>query len=388
MTSNKKKNAGNQTKAELLNEETKQTLQKVGNAAKGAGKMVMDDFRSKGLSGKIKQEFTELIEYYLDEQQQKRLDKMNWFERSCFISGWFIKGLYLKLTPVRRIALLLGGILVGFYGNPYLTGSIGIWGGLVLLLIVIMLELKDKLLARDELEAGRTVQKAMMPDRMPAIPGWEVWLFTRPANEVGGDLVDFLKISETHYGVALGDVSGKGLSAALLMSKLQTILRTLAPDFMSMDKLGSKLNEVFYRNSLPNVFASLVYLELDMNSGSVRFMNAGHLPPIAVKEGNIKKTAKGSLALGITNNAAYKEQNLELRDGDFLLIYSDGLTEAQNEKEEFFGESPLWELLPKWGHLDAEKIGNRLLDKLSSFVGNARAFDDLSLVVLKRCSQD
>jgi len=124
--------------------------------------------------------------------------------------------------------------------------------GFVILLVILLLELKDKLVATDELAVGRAVQIAMLPRDNPVVSGWEIWLYTHPANEVGGDLVDYIKMDSDRWGIAIGDVAGKGLGAAMLMSKLQATLRALAPGFQELSDLGSEVNRIIYRDGLRN----------------------------------------------------------------------------------------------------------------------------------------
>jgi sigma-B regulation protein RsbU (phosphoserine phosphatase) len=256
----------------------------------------------------------------------------------------------------------------------------------LLLLIVLALELKDKLLARDELAVGRAVQFALLPDQNPEIRGWDVWLFTQPANEVGGDLVDYLQIDEKHWGLSLGDVAGKGLGAALLMAKLQATLRALAPNFSSLSELGKQTNTIFYRDGLPDRFISLVYLEIRNDSNKIHLLNAGHLPPLIIHNNSIQEMQQGAPALGIRPDSKYMEQNLTLKKNDILIVYSDGLTEARNEEGEFYGDTRLLELLKSTPKASAEKIGASMLAHVKNFIGNARANDDLSLIVVKRTS--
>ena len=271
------------------------------------------------------------------------------------------------------------------YSSQGLNVSIDLNGlGILTILLVLMLELKDKLIAHDELEAGRAVQLALMPEREPQVPGWELWLFTRSANEVGGDLVDFMKISDDRFGVAIGDVAGKGLSAALLTAKLQATLRALVADFTSLAKLGTKLNQIFCRDSLKNIFASLAYVELTPNSGGVRLVNAGHIPPVIVRDGRVEKVEKGGVALGIMPDGTFDEQLVQLEKGNALLIYSDGLTEARNLSGEFYGEQRLLNFMPGFRGLSSAQIGDRLVWDVDRFVGEGRAHDDLSIVVLRR----
>jgi len=247
-----------------------------------------------------------------------------------------------------------------------------------------MLELKDKLVAQNELAEGRAIQKALAPQPMPDVPNWELWLFTQSANEVGGDLIDFLELGNNRFAVALGDVSGKGLPAALLMAKLQATIRALAPEAKSLPDLVFRINRIFYRDVLPKSFLSLVCLEAQSSSHEIRFINAGHLPPAVMGKTGFKETSKGGLALGLLPDARYLQQTASLQKGESILIYSDGLTEAVNERGEFYGEERLFALLQKLSDLSAQEMGEKLLGDVREFVSHSRFGDDLSLVVLKR----
>ncbi len=344
---------------------------------------IRDDLRQGGFQREVEREFEELKEYMLDQEHRDRLKRMGRGKRWLLMLWWLLKGMFFKLTPVRRLLLVLGIILILHYSQNPNNQGFPLFGGLIVL-FVLMLELKDKLLAREELEAGRAVQQALMPECSPAVPGWDVWLFTRSANEVGGDLVDFARPNGNRFGTALGDVAGKGLSAALLMVKLQATLQALIPDTTSLRMLGGKLNRVFCKDCLPSVFASLVYLEFQPDSGTVRILNAGHIPPLAVRGGQAKELAKGGPALGLVPKAVFPEQRVNLQKGDFLLVSSDGITEARNEQGEFFGEQRVSNLMPRLSAGRSESIGKNLVSAVERFIGHAKANDDLSVVVLKR----
>jgi len=193
-----------------------------------------------------------------------------------------------------------------------------------------------------------------------------------------------MKIDENRFGFSLGDVAGKGLAAALFMAKLQSTIRAIAPDYSSLAELAQKINRIFCRDSLPNRFASLIYLELKAEENTVRLINAGHLPPLLLKNGKIEEMQKGEPALGLMKNAEYSEKKLSLEPGSFIIIYSDGLTEARNEKGEFYGLRYMKEILSSVKHLSATEVGEKIIDKVDRFIGDARRHDDLSLMVLKR----
>lgn len=353
-------------------------------------KTVREDLRRGDFKRTLRQDFEDLKEFYLSKEQKARLAKMGWVKRWLYMIWWLLKILFFRLTPTRRILFLISIVLIWTSGSfQWQSADIHFESdtnllGYLIFCFVLMLELKDKLLARDELAAGRAVQHALMPEPTPVIPGWSLWLFTQPANEIGGDLVDFLKLDETRFGVALADVAGKGLGAALFMAKLQATLRAIAPDYDSLAKLGQKINEIFYRDTVAKSFASLVYLEIASDSPQVRFINAGHMPPVLLHQGQVKETPKGEQALGLSAEAIYKEHTLDLSRNDVLLVYSDGLTEAQNERGEFFGEQRLMTFLPTLSDLSVENIGTRMLSEVKRFVRDTRATDDLSLCILKR----
>ncbi len=347
-------------------------------------KSFFDDLSSGNLKRTLSRDFKELKEFFLPEDRRCQLREMGKFKRAFYTTGWLLKSLLLKLTPMRRALLVIGLLLMLISRNSNGNSNNKVIIGGMLLLFVLMLELKDKMFARNELEAGRAVQNALMPEMKPTVPGWSLWLFTRPANEVGGDLVDYLQLNANRFGVAIGDVAGKGLGAALLMAKLQSTLRALLPDYDLLTELGTKLNNIFCRDSITKSFASLLYLELQSDSGIIRFLNAGHMPPIAMKGANIYEMPKGEPALGIIPEQAYTEQQIELQPKELFLVYSDGLTEARNEQGEFFGEKRLMDLLPKLSRLSSEEAGNRILAEIDHFTGEARPNDDLSMVILRR----
>ncbi|MGE5362136.1 MAG: PP2C family protein-serine/threonine phosphatase [Bacteroidales bacterium] len=348
------------------------------------------DVRRAGIKATVVPTFEDLRQFYLSTEHRERLARMGRVKRALYFAWWLLKGLFFKLTPARRILLLLAFFFF-FQGSGVLVSSDRVnvtvhvgWMGIVLLLLVLALELKDKLLAREELEAGRAVQMALMPEPAPALPGWQIWLFTRPANDVGGDLVDFLRIDPQRAFVVLGDVAGKGLPAALLMAKLQATVRGLAPEFTSLPEIGARVNRILNRDGLPNRFATLVYLEVSPTAGRVRILNAGHMPPIVVRGSTIAELQRGSFALGMMPDAPYEEQSTELASGDTLVAYSDGATEAMNAEGDFFGDDRFLALLTSISAVPLADAGARLVGAVDAFVGTARPHDDLSLVLLRR----
>jgi len=354
-------------------------------------KTLRSDFRQTKIKEEFKLEYKDLKRYFLNDERKQKLGSMNPIKKIFVLPWWLIKAMYFRLTPFRRLLLFLGLIGLITSGN-FSTGSDGTTLNLNLstiftsfiFLFILALELKDKLLAKTELQEGKAIQQSLMPEQSPKVKGWDLWLFTRSANDVGGDLLDFIQIDEKKFGVTVGDVAGKGLSAALLMAKLQSTIRAFVYDYPSLESLGNKLNKIFHRDSPSKIFASLIYAEINSESGNVKFINAGHYPPILKSGERVEQLHKDAPALGLIKEATFNKQLISLDQNDFMIIYSDGLTEAKNESGEFFGETKLIELLTNRQPMTSQQLGEMLLSTVDSFMGKISAHDDLTLAVLKK----
>jgi len=363
--------------------------QKSSRNGPGFGKKILKDLTDKEIHRTIHRDLKDLYGFYLDEDRRNRLTEMNWFMRTISVLAWLLKSLYFKLPPSRRILLIIsfGCVLAGKFDFQMGTLILDLplqHIGFVIILLILMLELMDKLLARDELKVGRSIQLALLPDKNPDLEGWDIWLYTRPANDVGGDLVDYMSLGPDRLAVALGDVTGKGLGAALLMAKLQATLRALATDSDSLVDLGTRTNQIFCRDGVRGRVATLAYVELSPGSGEIRLLNAGHIPPIIMRGTELEILPPMAMPLGILPDTVYSEQRIILNPGDMFVIYSDGVTEACNEAGEFYDEPRLLKLLPQMHGLSVEAAAEHLLADVNKFVGDARHHDDLSLAILKR----
>jgi hypothetical protein len=357
------------------------------------GRTIFDDIRHAELKRDYLHELRELYYFYLDDESRARLEKTGRVWRSFLLLGWILKSLYLKLSRPRRILLLVSMVLVLMGPTSFDLVSVGVkvsadlrpWGYLILL-IVLMLELKDKLVAKDEIAVARQVQLALLPRTHPDLPGWSLWSYSRPANDVGGDLVDYVEMDGFRHGVLLGDVAGKGLGAALLCSKLQATIRALVPDAESLEDLAHRVNTILYRDGLDNRYATLFYAEIEYNSGQMRWVNAGHNPAFIIRSDGSEELHSSSFPVGMMDDASYSEGSAQLQPGDMLLAYSDGLTEAERPDGAEFGLDRIKQLIPELRALEPEEVGKRILGEVERFLGeDGRVGDDLSLiVVLKR----
>jgi len=168
------------------------------------------------------------------------------------------------------------------------------------------------------------------------------------------------------------------------MAKLQSTIRALVYDYPSLETLGDKLNKIFHRDSPSKIFASLIYVEINSESGNVKFINAGHYPPIIARSEKIEQLDKDAPALGLIKEATFNKQLISLNQNDFMIIYSDGLTEAKNESGGFFGETKLIELLTNRQPMTSQQLGEMIIANVDNFIGKIPAHDDLTLAVLKK----
>jgi sigma-B regulation protein RsbU (phosphoserine phosphatase) len=359
-------------------------------AERSLPRLVLDDIRQTDLRGSLRRDLRDLYRFYLSEDRRAELAGMGTMRGIVWFWIWLVRSLYLKLTPARRVTLLIALVFLSMNRIQWTMGTAEVsihlgFVGVVLVFIVLMLELKDKLLAHDEIEVARQVQLALLPRSHPTVGGWSIWSHTQPANDVGGDLVDYLDLDGRRVGIVLGDVAGKGLGAALLMSKLQATLRALAPAAISLGDLGNRLNTILVRDGLENRFATLFYFELEPGGSVVRYLNAGHNPPLLVaRNGEIRLLRAESPPLGMLAESRYTERTVDLGPRDMLIVYSDGVTEARNDGDMEFGDERLRAVAASLKGADATSAGHGVIEAVQAFIGEVRPHDDLSVVVVAR----
>jgi sigma-B regulation protein RsbU (phosphoserine phosphatase) len=233
-----------------------------------------------------------------------------------------------------------------------------------------------------ELAKAREIQEGLLPKKIPQVRGLEVAGAWQPASTVGGDYFDVLKFGERKIGVCIGDVVGKGISAALLMANLQASFRALASEEVSPSTLVGKLNEVISNNIAPDKFVTFWYCTIDTNENRLTYASAGHWPPILFhKSGEGVPLREGGTPLGIFPDWKYEDGGFPLASGDRLVLYTDGLTEAMNSDEQEFGERRLLELCRNNIALSASELLAAIRKEVVSFC-NGNFQDDFTLVVV------
>lgn len=245
-------------------------------------------------------------------------------------------------------------------------------------------EQAEKILAKD-LEQAAIIQQGLLPSRAPVVPGVELAGYNAPSRTVGGDYYDFLPYPDGKLALVLGDVSGKAMPAALLMSSLQARLRVLAEQVTDVAELMTRLNRHTAANTPSNRFVTLFFMVLDPVTGSVVYTNAGHNPPYLVRtSGEVVELQGGGLILGLFPQARYQAFDAVMERGDVLLIFSDGVTEATNAANDEFGEERLMETLRANRERSAGEISHAITTAVADFAAGAPAADDLTLVVVRR----
>jgi serine phosphatase RsbU (regulator of sigma subunit) len=245
----------------------------------------------------------------------------------------------------------------------------------------------DKQRMEEELSIARDLQMSMLPASCPQIEGFEIAAFSIPAKEVGGDFYDFIEMKDGKLGMVVADVTGKGVSGALVMSASRSIFRMLSDEGLSIGDLMGKANGRTRTDTTSDMFVALLYAVLDPRGRSLRLCSAGQAQPVhfsaATGETRLVETEGDTFPLGIVEEVDYEETRLQLAPGDKLVLYTDGIVEAMNEKEEMFGFDRLLGIVENARTPGAEGLMKEIMDSVNEFAGAAPQHDDLTVIVLQ-----
>lgn len=236
-----------------------------------------------------------------------------------------------------------------------------------------------------ELELSQIVQRALLPQRMPSIAGVELAAFSRPSDIIGGDYFDFFQFRDGTQGLVIADVSGHGVSAGMLMSSLQTALRTMAPDSDSPAEIMERINRFYIHNINFTTFVTVFLARFDPVTGVLNYVNAGHNPPafFCKHSGETGWLMPTVPAVGLIEDYHPRIATATLSQGDVLLLYTDGITESFNSQREQYGQDRLGELVRQNAHLSASNLIQTLRRSMSVFGENQRLADDITMIALR-----
>lgn len=312
----------------------------------------------------------------------------------------FLWAILEKLSPARRVLLLLGLAFLILPGSEFShlgkSGEVEVveisfhfYAG-VLLFILLMLEVSDRVVMKRDLEIARDIQSWLLPSTPPLVPGLAIAFATRPANTVAGDYYDVFARpatvpGETRFLLTVADVAGKSIPAALLMATFQASLKTLSAIPCSLAELVTGMNRYACSNSQGGLrFTTAFLAEFDPVSRTLTYINAGHNTPILRRSaGTVEKLTIGGLPLGILASASYESGSLVLQAGDWLAIYTDGVVEAMNQRDEEYGEPRLLQALNAGAATTPDEMLRRIIGDVDAFVGTTPQHDDITCLLVK-----
>ena len=371
------------------------------------------DLTSEELGKLFTRETPEAYRFFARGINTAELEGLPWYQKAIKYAQGFFLAFTMRLSPARRLmygvalAFSVFGLLQLFAGfgvlrvpiMPFLriyvpapmfaNGTMALLAGFLLMNLLVLLEVADRLSLKRDLEVAREIQNAMLPEGTWSGPGVEAFGLTKPANTVGGDFYDILPQANGTVLVALGDVAGKASPAALLMALLLAILRTLVDEGLPLPALVRRLNLQVARHAPPSRFITLFLASFDPSTGRLEFVNAGQTPPLLRRQnGSIERLLSGGVALGMFEGSTYEAGELHLEPGDALLMYSDGMTEAESPDGRPFDEAGLERTLALYAGAyqksAAAELGKAVFDAVERHRRDQRLQDDLTVLVLSR----
>ncbi|HEX4544109.1 MAG TPA: PP2C family protein-serine/threonine phosphatase [Candidatus Acidoferrum sp.] len=331
--------------------------------------------------------------FYMKEADSSQFESSRGVRRWYRIAKALFWALMMKLSPARRVLFLVAFVLLVFAVfrlNGAVNGDYTFYYFLATLLLILLLslELADKVIMKRDLEIAREIQLWLLPSRPPEVAGADIAFSTRPQNSVAGDYYDaFYPIPENRERlmVAIADVAGKSVPAALLMATLQASLRTIAGEGASLADLVTRLNNYASAHSLDGMrFTTAVLGEYNPASRHFTYVNAGHNAPVLRRaNGQLLHLDTGGLPLGIEGSATYEAASLDLQPGDALIFYTDGVIEAFNAQGEEFGNPRWFETIRALPSLNAKDSLQFLMKPVDNFVGATRQSDDITCFVFR-----
>jgi phosphoserine phosphatase RsbU/P len=319
-----------------------------------------------------------------------------WYQRYPLAAWKVFLATAFRLSPARRIVFAVSVPLLVFAWTRFLLASIagGQWEvpsifsavlvSATLLFGLLMVELRDKLALKGDLEIARQIQFGLLPFEPFAREGTAIYAAMRPANTVGGDYFDIIELGQGRIAFTIGDVAGKGIPAALLMALLQSSLRTLLSAGLRGPDLIRTLNAHLYANIPSNRLITLFYAEYDPASGELTYVNAGHNAPFVLRAATAERLPATGMVLGIVPEATFDARSTVIGRGERLFLFTDGITEAFDPQDREYGEEKLLAWLVGHAALTPPELIEGVREDVLAFCGSARPRDDMTMMVVAR----
>lgn len=347
------------------------------------------------LWGQMKADAQSTYSFYARDVDWQAMGTGRDWKRPLRIAWALFQAMLMKLTPARRVLLLIACVLLIIqpnfhFGNDQYSFELGGIGSAILFLL-LALELADRVTMKRDLEIAREIQHWLVPERPPVVPGVDIAFATRPQNTVAGDYYDaFLRTApQGNVGQSLimvvADVAGKSVPAALLMATFQASIRALAARPGDLDELAHDLNRYACGHSLSGMrFTTAFIAEYDLASKRIRYINAGHNAPfLQRKSGAIVRLSDGGLPFGIDAMANYHAEPVSAEAGDLIVIFTDGLPEAVDASGQEYGEVRLQNRVEHFTTESAEAVLSSVMKDVDAYVGSARQHDDITCMAVR-----
>jgi sigma-B regulation protein RsbU (phosphoserine phosphatase) len=368
------------------------------------------DLRADDLQRLFTRDTPEAWHFFARAIKAEELSHLPWHVRSFEYTRRAFLAFTMRLSPARRaiygiavvmalvgLVRLLSGVdwlqipLIPFVINVPLPvigsppGTLWLAGGFLVLNLLILLEVADRLTLKKDLEVAREIQQAMLPSEIYTATGIEAFGVTRPANTVGGDLYDVIRRPDGRIVFALGDVAGKGSPAALLMALAVAMLRVLVDEGLEPADLAARLNIQVSRHAPGSRFITMFLGLYDPATGAIAYVNAGHNPPLLRRaSGGLERLTDGGVALGMFDQATYTAGTLTLGAGDVLVLFSDGITEAENTSGVAFDDAGLEQIVNEHWWKDLQTLGTSVLKAVEAHAAGTKIADDLTVLAVRR----
>ncbi len=358
-----------------------------GNPIKRLFDLYTSDLSFDEIERLIKKESAAVYEFYKTEIPEP-VPYQNKFKRSLVFIRSFFNAFLMKLSPARRVfylsALLL--FIVGIFGanTAYVILSF------LILNFLLAFELADKLIVKDDIVLAKRIQKSLMPNAPYSNEHFAISAYSEAAREVGGDYFDIIESAKAEKTfVIIGDISGKGIAAALYMVRVQAILQFLIENFSDIKKITVEFKKYFSKKLEKDYFLTLSIASID-KKGKIKFCRAGHLPLIHFKSNEklFNEVNPSGIAIGFNDHGAFEkvltEDSVKCEKDDILCFYTDGVTEAMNVYKDQFGVNRLKSIISENHEKSADEIKDEILKTINRYRGSAEINDDLSIIILKR----
>lgn len=343
----------------------------------------------------VSRDSEDTLRFFTREIDFSALASKPWYARYPATAWKVFHAMAFRLSPARRVLFAAGVILlVGAWLKWLLTQTTvsvwAVWGlpaallSATLLFVVLLVEMRDKLALKGDLEIARQIQFGLLPFAPFSRAGTSIYSAMRPANTVGGDYFDIIDLPDGRIALAMGDVAGKGIPAALLMALLQGSLRTLITAGFRGAELVRTLNDHLFANIPRNRLVTLFYAELDPATGELHYVNAGHNAPFLLRPTGATRLGTTGVALGVLGGSTYEELGDTLAAGERLFLFTDGVTEAFDPADQEYGEARLESFLLARHALRSPDLIDAVRDDVLGFCGAVRPRDDMTMMAVER----